>query len=84
MDCNSLKYKILIPQPLAPCAQLSEGEVDPFIDEWIHSCQGTAGVSGGGVRRTDLVTFRVSIECYDTHERVRMESLRIGHDPEDR
>jgi hypothetical protein len=84
MDSNSLKYKTLIPQPLAPCAQMSEDEVDPFIEKKIHSCQGTAEESGDGGRRTDLVTFRVSIECYDTHERVRMEGLRTGHDPVDR
>jgi hypothetical protein len=80
---NSLKYKTLIPQPLAPCAQMSEDEVDPFIDKWIHSCLETAGAFGVRGRRTDLVTFRVSLECYDTHERVRMEGLRVGHDPED-
>jgi hypothetical protein len=60
---NSIKHKTLIPQPLAPCAQMSEGEVNPFIMKWVHSCQGTAGVSGDGGRRTDLVTFRDTFEC---------------------
>jgi len=57
---NSLKHKTLIPRPLAPCAQMSEGEVDPFIDKIIHSCLETAGAFGGRGRRTDLVTFRDS------------------------
>lgn len=61
MDWNSLKYKTLIPQPLAPCAQMSEDEVDPFINKIFHSCQGTAGELGDGGRRTDLVTFRISL-----------------------
>jgi hypothetical protein len=44
---NNLKHKTLIPQPLAPLAQMSEGEVDPSIDKWIHSCLETAGAFGG-------------------------------------
>lgn len=60
MDSNSLKHKTLIPQPLAPCAQMSEGGVDPFIDKWVHSCLETAGAFGGAGWRTDLVTIRDS------------------------
>jgi hypothetical protein len=65
-EFNSLKHKTLIPQPLAPCAQMSEGEVDPFINKIFHSCQGTAGESGDRGKRTDLVTFRDSSSVYDT------------------
>jgi len=82
---NSLKHNTLIPQPLAPCAQMSEGEVDPFIDKIIHSCLETAGAFGGWGRRTDLVTFsRFILSLTILTRGWRMEDLRVGHDPVDR
>jgi len=63
---------------------MSEGKVDPFIDKWIHSCLETAGAFGGRGGGRILSRFEIHSECYDTHERVRMEGLQMGHDPEDR